>query len=491
MNDITAGFATAVAAARGAVAVSDFPALSDDQLLSALGAIEALGRTVDALRVAAAAEVHERSRPTLGPDRLSAVRGCRTAQELIARVTQVSEATASRRARLGAGIRARGTISGEPLPPRFPSVAAALDAGELGIDSASAIIVALSAVAGRAEPGMLAEAEEALVGCALGVEVTTGEPITPFTADQMRIHAIQWQVALDPDGVADAEEKAMLGRSIVKVGKRGTLTRYRMDVLPEIEGKLERIFASCLSPKTTGRFLSAEDEAEALAQGETRTPAQQRHDVFAAVLDAAARSGELPTIGGASPTVLISVSAEHLEAGTGAGYLDDVEEPISIATVKRFICTGGIQKVLFDGNGRIITLGSPDRVFTPQQRRAISLRDGGCVIPGCQVPAAWCEIHHVTEHARGGPTHTDNGVLLCWFHHRTIDTSGWQVQLIHGVPHVRPPGWIDPDRQWRRTDTSRARARTLTSSRRRDSVRSRDRSPAQQGATTPWSIRTT
>ncbi|WP_255355578.1 HNH endonuclease [Agromyces sp. Soil535] len=32
------------------------------------------------------------------------------------------------------------------------------------------------------------------------------------------------------------------------------------------------------------------------------------------------------------------------------------------------------------------------------------------------MPAAWCEIHHVTPDTHGGPTHPDNGVLLCFFH---------------------------------------------------------------------------
>jgi hypothetical protein len=163
-----------------------------------------------------------------------------------------------------------------------------------------------------------------------------------------------------------------------------------------------------------------------------------------------------------------------LETGTGAGWIDGVQNPVSIDTVKQFICTGGIQKVLFDRDGKIIALGSPERVFTPQQRRAITLRDGGCVIPGCQIPAGWCEIHHVQEHARGGPTHTDNGVLFCWFHHHTIDTSGWHIRMTGGVPYVRPPAWIDPDRQWRRASTPH----TLTHTPFRDRSRARERSPA-------------
>jgi hypothetical protein len=42
-----------------------------------------------------------------------------------------------------------------------------------------------------------------------------------------------------------------------------------------------------------------------------------------------------------------------------------------------------------------------------------------------------------------------NGVLLCWFHHRTIDTSGWGIRMLRGVPHIRPPAWLDPGGGWR------------------------------------------
>ncbi|TFC53126.1 HNH endonuclease, partial [Cryobacterium sp. TMT2-17-1] len=74
---------------------------------------------------------------------------------------------------------------------------------------------------------------------------------------------------------------------------------------------------------------------------------------------------------------------------------------------------------------------------------------GGCIIPGCTVPAAWCEVHHVTPWHRGGKTEIDNGVLLCWYHHHSIDTSGWNIRMIRGTPQVRAPYCYDPTRTWR------------------------------------------
>ena len=89
----------------------------------------------------------------------------------------------------------------------------------------------------------------------------------------------------------------MLGRSIVKTGVRGGLVTYRMRLMPETSGRLDRIFDSCLSPKTSGAFLTEEQRALAEMTGDSRSAAQQRHDILAAALDAAARSAELPTIG--------------------------------------------------------------------------------------------------------------------------------------------------------------------------------------------------
>ena len=79
-----------------------------------------------------------------------------------------------------------------------------------------------------------------------------------------------------------------------------------------------------------------------------RTADQQRHDVLAAVIDTAARSGEHPTIGGAAPTVLVSVRASDLAAGRGVAHADGVELPISLRAARHMICTGGIQTVVFD-----------------------------------------------------------------------------------------------------------------------------------------------
>jgi 5-methylcytosine-specific restriction protein A len=460
----------------------DAELMADDDLLAAMRALEGLGRLVDGRRAALAGEVAERSRVELGEQRLSTRRGCRSAAELVERVTQVSAFEARRRIALGSATRARAGFTGEPLEAQFPLVAAALAGGDLGADAACTIIRELDRTRAVAEPGAFAAAEQALVAEATGTG--DGAPLR-CTADELRVQAQAWSTFLDPDGRKPDDDRAMRRRGFRLGRARDGLVPVTGDLMPEVAAKLTRLFDAHLSPRSGTGFQAggqrggdgasggyggsaahsdgeahgaAARSAEALAAeartaetrtAETRTADQRRHDVLAAAIDTAARSGEHPTIGGAAPTVLVSVRASDLASGRGVAHADGVEVPISLRAVRHMMCTGGIQTVVFDGEGRIIRPGSPERSFTPHQRRAITLRDGGCLIPGCSVPAAWCEIHHVIPDAEGGPTHPDNGVLLCWFHHRTIDTSGWGIRMLRGAPHIRPPAWLDPGGGWR------------------------------------------
>jgi hypothetical protein len=420
------------------LSVGQVPGVNDERLVAVTASVERLGRRVDALRTHCAAQVDARSPKGLGAERLSARRGCRTPVELLARLTGVSEATAARRISLGKVLVAGTSPTLGVLPSRFPAVAAAVAAGELGEDSARAIVSVLGPIQHRADPEDWVEAERCLVETA----TTAGMP-----ADLTRVQALQWKVVLDPDGVEPDAEEAMRHRGLVKVGARDGVVRYRLDLVPEIAGKLDTAVDAIVSPTTSPVFLT---EEHALEQGmhDERTGAQRRHDAFASLIDAAARCAEVPSIGGAAPTVLVRVDQADLVNGRGAGWIDGVDEPVPMAGIAQFACAGGVQKVLFNKAGAVIGLGSPQRCFTPQQRRAIAARDGGCVIPGCPVPVGWCEIHHVEEYSQGGPTHTDNGVALCWFHHHSIDQGGWHVTMRHGVPHVRAPGWIDPAGAW-------------------------------------------
>lgn len=84
-----------------------------------------------------------------------------------------------------------------------------------------------------------------------------------------------------------------------------------------------------------------------------------------------------------------------------------------------------------------LDVGRTQRTATPAQRRALAVRDGGCIIPGCGVPAEACQVHHLEEWADGGPTDLGNLASLCWAHHRQVDLGQWRIRPCD--PALRPP----------------------------------------------------
>lgn len=515
--------------------------LDDDDLLTVLADAEAVGRLVDGLRVLGAGEVAERSRPSLGEEGLSARRGCRTPGELVERVTRVSGATARKRIRAAAPFRVATSLSGELLPARFPLVRRGVETGVLSMDAAEVIVQALGpALDHGATHADVAAAEGALVSCATGQDVTGQDAAVPhdtaqdppdgdsrppaLPADDIAVMANAWGLALDPDGALPDENSGLRRRGLTLGHERGGTVPLRAELLPEVAAQLQRLVDAYLNPRVdadTGPASGgpspvqgqvATSTADTISPGGTnpsgattahghdldeeaprdhRTPAQRRHDALAGVLTIAASHDDAPRLGGSAPTLVVTASVDQLSDPSGVAFLQGADDPTRSAVgshvARHAGCSGAVQKVLLGGGGAILGLTSPQRIFTSHQRRAIALRDGECMIPGCHVPSTWCEVHHVHEHADGGPTDTSNGVLLCWFHHRSLDRSGWRIEMREGLPWVRPPAWIDPFVRWRparpAADVHRRVLRTGTRSRDGTRARGPTRRATNAGAT--------
>jgi hypothetical protein len=449
--------------------------LSEQDVMEVLAAAARITRAGEALLVAAAAQVCDRSDGRLSGDRMTTRYGCRTTAELVQRVTRASKQRAVDVVKAArAVVQPTSITSGEVLPAALPGMRAALGAAEVGVDGVVAVAGPLAShCAGTAA---ILAADEEISACARG-EGADAAP--PACADELRALATVWAMYLDQDGPEPDDARAIRKRGLTIGPTRDGLHPIRGHVLPEVAAQLQRAFDAVLNPKLAGppapsaprfRALESQDDdretvdpddrdAPFVGSADDRTRAQKQHDALAMILNTVTASGALPTLGGAAPTLMVSVREEDLATGRGFAHLAGTDQPLPISFARHIACSGAVQRVVFDTHGRIVQLGTPERIFTHHQRRAIAVRDGGCIIPGCHVPADWCEIHHVTEHARGGPTHTDNGVLLCWFHHRTLDTSGWRIRMNHGVPEVRGPYWWDAHLKWRPVTTSKVRLR--------------------------------
>jgi hypothetical protein len=91
---------------------------------------------------------------------------------------------------------------------------------------------------------------------------------------------------------------------------------------------------------------------------------------------------------------------------------------ISPTWARRFLCDAAVSRIVMGAASEILDAGRATRTFTAAQVRAITARDHHCIWPGCDIPAAWSDAHHIHHWADGGNTSVDNGVLLCGRHHR-------------------------------------------------------------------------
>jgi hypothetical protein len=126
---------------------------------------------------------------------------------------------------------------------------------------------------------------------------------------------------------------------------------------------------------------------------------------------------------------------------------------IDPATLELLACTATVRAALLAPTGAVLDLGRTQRLATAAQKTALLARDRGCVIPGCTVPGDGCDAHHLIWWTRGGPTDLDNLALVCGRHHTEIHQGTWELQMIDGIPWVRPPRWLDPARRLLRNAT--------------------------------------
>lgn len=142
-------------------------------------------------------------------------------------------------------------------------------------------------------------------------------------------------------------------------------------------------------------------------------------------------------------TVFVTIDLEALQArmraaGSGCGGETDDQDVVrggttvgsadagsllSPATMRRMACDGGVIPVVLGSMGEVLDLGREVRLFTPGQHRALWLRDRHCTIPGCSMPAQWCDAHHLVHWVDYGESEIRNGALLCGYHHSWVHTK--------------------------------------------------------------------
>ena len=157
-----------------------------------------------------------------------------------------------------------------------------------------------------------------------------------------------------------------------------------------------------------------------------RTPAQQRAD---AIVDIFRHYLDHQDRGVNRPHLIVAVDGATL-SGEAVGRCETLSGyQLHPDTVRRLACDAFIQRIVLDPKGVPLEMGRATRTFTPDQYRAIMIRDGGCRMPDCDAGPEDCQAHHTDYWENGGRTDLAVGLAVCRGagHHRLIHEGGWTI----------------------------------------------------------------
>ncbi len=356
--------------------------------------------------------------------------------ELLQRVLRTDGASAARLVKSARLVRREVDLSsGEWLPARWPALREALLDGAIGVTGLLAATGPIEQAGPRVRLADRWEADAYLAEVARGEESCEGaensdddenETGPAPTPEDLRVRAQMIVQYLDPDGAEPAEDIALRARGVVLGRAKDGVIPVRGALLPEVAGQLQRIWDAYLNPKVDGpplpgvHFVPSEVRDDAAGEQQARSPRMtmcfrpatsagwstgahaHRSSTTRSRWPWGSRPGTTTCRGWAVPRrrSWSRSPPRTMPRGTaGRGSRASrrrCRRGWPAHGVRRDSPARGARCRRKDRRARV---ERPD--LHPAQRRAIGVRDGECLIPGCHVPAAWCEIHHVTEHARG------------------------------------------------------------------------------------------
>ena len=388
--------------------------------------------------------------------------GASSLSTALAERLRISTTEARRRVKEAAQLGPRTTVTGQPLEPELPGLAAAQAAGQIGPEH---VAIARKAYA-KIPPAVTAEARNA---ADRDLALLAGE-YDPQTFQQLADHLV---AVLDPDG--DFTDRERRARRSLRLGRQGAdgMSSLTGLITPELRATLEPIMAKLAAPgmcnSTDEHPCLSGTPTEQQIQGDGRTPDQRRHDALLAAGRAVLASGDLGQLNGLPVTVIVTTTLAELSAAAGCP-VPATDAPVSgkaltaggsrlpMADLLRMASHAHHYLTIFDGRSRALWLGRTKRIASADQRIVLLSRDHGCTRPGCPVPGYLTQAHHL-EHdwAANGQTDIDTLGLACPADNRMASQQGWITRLGNagrvewipppaldrGQPRVNPYHFID------------------------------------------------
>ena len=306
----------------------------------------------------------------------------------------------------------------EALDGRYGVLARALLDGAVSRPQAEVITAALDELPETVEPDLRARAETHLV-----------EQAAAFGPRELRVLGGRVLDVIAPE-VAEEHERRALEADERRARRGMRVTRRELgDGLVRIISDLPAMHADLLLTHLHA-FASPRREHHAAGEGGERKPYPRRLAAAFCSLLERLPTGVVPDQGGTAATLVVTIDQDKLAHDLGVARLS-TGGAISVGEARRLACSVGILPMVLGGQSRPLDVGRTKRFHTPAMRKALAVRDRECRASGCDIPAAWCEAHHVIPWAESrGPTSVDDGLLLCSFHHHRAHDRGYETDRL-------------------------------------------------------------
>lgn len=423
--------------------------LPDPEVLAILQESAELCRQAEQIRLVAAGIVAARSAREAGHSGLSQSRGHRSPVSLVQEITGSTKSEAARSVRVGESLleapnAADADAGGDGAGDDDPDTTN----GELA-SSAARPVVWHEPLRRALRDGSLSSAQFDVIRRGLGeppVRVGDDESVVRAAwteaAEHLIIEAAHRTVEelgaaartirdlLDSEGAQERFLARFEKRSFRTYLDQDGMRRATMVLDDEGGAFLHTLIDAAMRPRRGGpRFVDADEKARAAELAEDpRTNEQLTYDLVLDVL----RAGALADPGAVFGTRQAGVRLVQVVDATGQQapvvHTEDGLIALPAAAAAQRVCDSGTVQVTVDGCGNPLDAGREQRLFTPKQRVALAIRDGGCRWRGCDRPASYCEAHHIDPWtAENGRTDIDRGILLCRFHHMQLHHGRWRI----------------------------------------------------------------
>ncbi|WP_148573880.1 HNH endonuclease signature motif containing protein [Nocardioides caldifontis] len=314
------------------------------------------------------------------------------------------------------------------------------------LDTAAFDTTASATLAGRVDLAQAQVVVDAVVGLPAGVGANDRARAERHLlalaahhhAKELKLLGRHLHQVVDPDGAdeelareLEREEAEAARRTVLRIGDDGQGSCHGQFRIPTVYGAmLVSALQALASPKRPDPIRREAPAGEGGEGGEEvvveqRGTPEVMGEAFCQLLSRFPTK-RLPKAGRMNATVVVTMELDTLLGGLRPAVLSTGQE-LSASQARLLACQAGVVPAVLGGDGQLLDLGRR-RYFSSTQSLALAVRDRGCTVHGCTVPAAWCHAHHDVPWSQGGATDLANGRLLCPRHHTRVHSGRYDLE---------------------------------------------------------------